>query len=66
IKGVITPEKKAELYVNGKKTATINLPDFIIENPAEALQIGNDLGGKVNGLDLPTFKGWIQQIEISR
>ncbi|MDR3197155.1 MAG: arylsulfatase [Planctomycetaceae bacterium] len=66
IKGVITPEKKAELYVNGKKNATINLPDFIIENPVEALQIGTDLGGKVNGLDLPKFKGWIEQIEIKR
>jgi arylsulfatase len=66
LKSVITPEKKAELYVNSKKTATINLPDFILENPVEALQIGTDLGGKVNGLELPVFKGWIEQIEISR
>jgi arylsulfatase len=66
LKGVITSDKKAELYVNGKKSATINLPDFIIENPIETLQIGTDLGGKVNGLELPDFKGWIEQIEIKR
>ncbi|MDR0610362.1 MAG: hypothetical protein LBG58_09655, partial [Planctomycetaceae bacterium] len=66
IKGVITEDKKAELYVNDHKIATTNLPDFIIENPVETLQIGTDLGGKVNGLDLPDFKGWIEQIEIIR
>ncbi|MDR2169295.1 MAG: sulfatase-like hydrolase/transferase [Planctomycetaceae bacterium] len=66
IKGVITPDKKAELYVNGKKNATINLPDFILENPVETLQIGTDKGGKVNGANTPNFKGWIEQIEIKR
>ncbi|MDR2762905.1 MAG: hypothetical protein LBB88_09910, partial [Planctomycetaceae bacterium] len=66
IKGVITSEKKAELYVNNNKIATTNLPDFILENPVENLQIGTDRGGKVNGLELKNFKGWIEQIEIKR
>ncbi|MDR1268815.1 MAG: sulfatase-like hydrolase/transferase [Planctomycetaceae bacterium] len=66
LKGVITPEKKAELYVDNKKVASISLPDFIVENPAESLQVGTDLGGNVNGLALPVFKGWIEHIEIKR
>jgi arylsulfatase A-like enzyme len=66
IKGVITPDKKAELYVNGQKSAFVVLPRFIAGNPVESLQIGTDLGGKVNDLSLPNFKGWIERVEIKR
>jgi arylsulfatase A-like enzyme len=66
LKGVITPDKKAELYVNQQKVASVNLPDFITDNPAETLQIGTDLGSLVGEKPLPPFHGWIQRIEIRR
>jgi arylsulfatase A-like enzyme len=66
LKGTITPEKKAELYVNGQKSASVVLPNFIAANPVRALQIGSDEHGFVSGFLLPDFKGWIQRIEIKR
>jgi arylsulfatase len=66
LKGMITADKKAELYVNGEKVATKKLTDLITENPAEALQIGTDTGGKVNGEDQPIYKGWIEHVVIRR
>ncbi|MDR3108428.1 MAG: hypothetical protein LBU65_01900, partial [Planctomycetaceae bacterium] len=66
LKGVITADKKAELYVNGGKAAAKKLDDLITENPIEALQIGTDTGGKVNGEDQPIYKGWIERIVIRR
>ncbi|MDR1960525.1 MAG: hypothetical protein LBQ54_16055, partial [Planctomycetaceae bacterium] len=66
IKGVITPDKKADLYINGQKTAFVVLPRFIATNPSESLQIGIDIGGHVGDLPLPSFKGLIERIEIRR
>ncbi|GHT26904.1 hypothetical protein FACS18942_05230 [Planctomycetales bacterium] len=66
LKGVITPDKKAELYVNGQLAGTKTLPDFITNNPVEGLQIGTDDGGTVSGLQLPLFKGIIEKVEIRR
>ncbi|MDR1491196.1 MAG: sulfatase-like hydrolase/transferase [Planctomycetaceae bacterium] len=64
--GSITPEKKAELLVNGERLASVQLPDFIVQNPIERLQIGADLEGQTSGEDLPNFNGWIERIELYR
>ncbi|MDR1383168.1 MAG: sulfatase-like hydrolase/transferase [Planctomycetaceae bacterium] len=64
--GSITPQKKAELFVNGKRAASVQLPNFIVQNPMEQLQIGADLEGQVSGEHLPNFNGWIEKIELYR
>jgi len=64
--GSITREKKAELFINGKRAASVQLPNFILQNPAEQLQIGADLEGQVSGENLPNFTGWLQKVELYR
>ncbi len=66
VKGIITMEQKAEIYVDGEKVASVPLPGFIATNPGEGMQIGTDLGGSVTGLKLPNFKGRMERIEIRR
>lgn len=66
LKGVITPDKKAELYINGKLVSSVDLPDFILSNPADSTQIGIDKAGQVIGFKLPYFEGDIERIAIRK
>ena len=66
LKAVITPQKKLELYVDEKLAASAVIPDFLLEEPAESMQIGTDHAGNVAGVKVPNFKGQISRIAVYR
>ncbi len=66
ISAVITSEKKLVLFVDGKKAAETEIPDFVQQYPADPPIIGSDEAGTVLGRKLPPFKGLIKHITLSR
>ncbi|MCL2305846.1 MAG: sulfatase-like hydrolase/transferase [Planctomycetaceae bacterium] len=66
LSGTLTSKKQLVLQVNGKTVAQKNVPDLIYDTPVDPPIVGNDLSGKVSGLDLPAFKGKMKRIAVYR
>jgi len=64
--GVITADKKAKLFVDGKLAATAPLRDLIEGDPHDSMQIGADLGSPVIDPAPPKFTGLIESVRIYR
>jgi outer membrane protein assembly factor BamB len=63
--GVLTPDKKVRIYVNGRLSGTAKAPGLLTANPAEAMHVANDEGSKVGGYGDPFgFKGLIDELRI--
>ncbi|MFO8013758.1 MAG: PQQ-binding-like beta-propeller repeat protein [Phycisphaerae bacterium] len=43
--GVLTKDRKLHLYIDGKRVAEAEAGGFVAEDPAQALEVGADLGG---------------------
>ena len=66
LRGVITPQHTAELYMNGKLVARRPLPDFIVTDPNDSMQIGADTGSPIVPPGTPKFQGEIRRVTIWR
>lgn len=66
VTGVITPQRVAELYVNGRLLGRRELPDFIMADPNETMQIGADTGSRVVPAEIPRFVGEMKGVRIWR
>ncbi len=63
--GVLTDDHKLLLYVDGKLAASGQAPDFIVADPAQAMEIGADEGGGVGDYNSPFgLKAAIDQVRI--
>jgi len=63
--GVITPEKKIELYVDGKLAATGEIPGFIAEDPHQPMEIGSDEEGGVGDYRSPFgLTGLVDEVRV--
>jgi len=63
--GVLTDDKKLQIYVDGKLSGSADAPDFIDAEPAQPMQIGADLGGSVGEYESPfQFTGIIDEVRI--
>ncbi len=66
VTGVITPQRQAALYVNGKLVGKKPLPDFISTDPHDSMQIGADTGSPIVPIGSPRFKGEMKRVTIYR
>ena len=67
IAGVLTADKKLEVYVNGKLSNTSQAPGFIASTPGQAMEVGADEGGQVGNYDdVSTFHGLIDELKLYR
>lgn len=64
--GVITPQHEAGLYINGRLVGRTKLPDFIMDDPNEGMQIGADVGSRVVSPEVPRFVGEMRRVSIWR
>jgi len=64
VTGVITPQHTAELYVNGQLAGRRPLPDFIVTDPHDSMQIGADTGSPIVPPGTPQFQGEIKRVTI--
>ena len=63
--GVLTKDKKLELYVNGKLVAAEVSPQFIPSDPAQSLELGGDDGGAVGDYQSPSrFLGTMDELRL--
>lgn len=51
--GVLTKDKKMQLYVNGQLAAAGEAPELIASDPAQPLELGGDEGGSVGEYQSP-------------
>jgi arylsulfatase A-like enzyme len=65
VTGVISVDRRAQLYVNGKLAGVARLEDFIARDPNDAMQIGADLGSPVVEPPPPHFVGWVESVRVS-
>lgn len=64
--GVLTSDKKVELYVNHQKIATTTVPQLIAKEPAQSLEIGSDEGSGVGEYKSPFgFTGIIDEVQVA-
>lgn len=63
VEGVISPERRLHLRVNGKEVARTPLPAFIERQPNEGLQLGADLNTRVVA-EIPPFTGLLERVRI--
>ena len=62
--GILTPEKKIELYVDGKLAGTA-AGEFVASDPAQAMEIGADDGGSVGNYKSPfSLTGIIDEVRV--
>lgn len=66
LSGSIGDDRRAVLSVDGKIVAETVLPRLIDRLPNESLQIGLDLGSRVDEPELPGFQGEIESVRIYR
>ena len=66
ISAEITTEKTIVLFVDGKKAAETEIPDYVQQYPADPPIIGNDEAGTVSGRELPPFRGTMRRLVIIR
>jgi len=63
--GVLTADKKLQIYVNGKISGTGKAGGFIAADPHQAMEIGADDGGAVGAYKSPyKFSGVIDEVRI--
>ncbi len=63
--GVLTPEKKLEIYINGKLANTAKAKGFIVSDPHQPMEIGADEQGGVGNYKSPHgFTGIIDEVRI--
>ena len=63
--GVLTPDKKLILYVNGKQAGSTDVADLILGRPAQAMQIGSDEGGAVGDYKSPFgLSGLVDEVRV--
>jgi hypothetical protein len=63
--GVLTPEGKLHVFVDGKLAATGKAPALIAEEPANAMEIGEDASSAVGDYQAPfPFTGTIDEIRV--
>ena len=66
--GVLTPEKKLQIYVDGKLAGTADAGGLIADDPAQPMEIGDDDGSSSGGVGnykgvLP-FTGVIDEVRV--
>jgi arylsulfatase A-like enzyme len=64
--GVLSADRKAQLYVNGKQVASMGAPGFMEKDPNEAMQVGVDMGSPVIEPVPPKFVGRIESVSVFR
>jgi hypothetical protein len=65
--GVLTDDKKVNLYRDGQLVASGTVPSLIPSDPAQAFEVGADDGGAVGGYNAPNgFMGAIDEVRIYR
>jgi hypothetical protein len=63
--GLLTPEKKLQIYVNGKLAGTAEAKGLIGADPDQSLEIGGDDRSSVGDYKTPsTFNGMIDEVRI--
>jgi outer membrane protein assembly factor BamB len=63
--GVLTKDKKLELYVNGRLVAEEKSSQLIPSDPAQALELGGDEGGSVGEYQSPSrFLGTMDELRL--
>lgn len=63
--GVLSSDKKMQLYMDGKQVASAKVDGLIPGDPQEAMEIGSDEGSTVGEYSGPiAFKGLIDQIAV--
>jgi outer membrane protein assembly factor BamB len=63
--GVVTKDKKLQLYVNGRLAASDDVPQLIPSDPAQALELGGDEGGSVGDYTSPNrLLGTIDELRL--
>jgi len=63
--GVLTADRKLQLYVDGKPAATAKAPALISQDPHQAMEIGEDDGSAVGDYICPfSFTGLIDEVRV--
>ncbi len=63
--GVLTSDKKLQLYVDGELAATAEAGGFVTEEPAQAMEIGADAGSGVGDYESPfPLTGVIDEVRV--
>ena len=63
--GVLTPDKKLKIYVDGQHAGTADTPGFIASDPAEEMQVGGDEGSTVGDYRSPSsLAGIVDELKI--
>jgi len=63
--GVLTAEKKLQIYVNGRLAASSGVSGLIANNPQEAMEIGSDDNSAVGEYNSPfAFNGLIDEVSV--
>jgi len=65
VAGILTEDKKLNIYINGKLAASAKAPGLIGGDPAEVMQIGADEGSVVGNYSSGSgFNGLIDEVKI--
>ena len=67
VAGVLTPEHKLQLFVDGELRGTTETPGPITADPAEAMQIGTDQGSPLGSYErdkAPDFRGVVDDVRV--
>ncbi len=63
--GVLTADKKLQVYVDGKLAGSGDAPGLIAEDPSNAMEIGEDASSAVGDYSVPfSFTGSIDEVRI--
>jgi hypothetical protein len=63
--GVLTADKKLQVYVDGKLAATGEAPGLIAEDPSNPMEIGEDASSGVGDYSTPfSFTGMIDEVRV--
>jgi hypothetical protein len=63
--GVLTAEQELQIYVNSELSAVVKPCGFIVNDPAQAMQIGADDSGSVGDYSSPfAFTGIIDEVRV--
>lgn len=63
--GVLTADKKLQIFVDGKLAGQAEASDFIAAKPVQTTQIGADEGGSVGSYSSPlAFSGTIDEVRV--
>jgi len=63
--GVLTADRKLQIYVNGRLAGAAESSGFIAADPQQAMEIGSDEGGAVGDYQPPFgFKGLLDEVRV--